>query len=126
MAQYSNSSSLVWRYGGALPTYRYGLQSTMVGDTIYVSGGYNPSHLTAVLSWVSSTETWQTVGSLKQGRYHHAASGNDFVALKLINHYSVVQNISSELYPLRRVLQQKGFTNSFINVSFMPIKNITS
>ena len=79
MAVYSAGSLLVWREveGGELPSPRYGLRATVVGDVLYVSGGYFydgiSNYLTSVLSWNPAGETWQEVGNLAVGRYYHAA-----------------------------------------------------
>ena len=75
MAVYSAGSPLVWREveGGELPSPRSGLRATVVGDVLYVSGGYDNNYLTSVLSWNPARETWQEVGDLAVGRYRHAA-----------------------------------------------------
>ena len=76
MAVYSAGSPLVWRQveGGELPSPRWGLRATVVGDTIYVSGGYDAdNYLTSVLSWNPAGETWQEVGDLAVAREYHAA-----------------------------------------------------
>ena len=76
VAVYSAGSPLVWRVveGGELPSPRTGLRATVVGDALYVSGGYDGNnHLTSVLSWNPAVETWQEVGNLAVGRESHAA-----------------------------------------------------
>ena len=76
VAVYSAGSPLVWREveHGELPSPRYGLRATVVGDVLYVSGGYDSNnYLTSVLSWNPAGETWQEVGNLAVGRYYHAA-----------------------------------------------------
>ena len=77
VAVYSAGSPLVWREveGGELPTPRYGLQSIVVGDVLYASGGRDDdsNHLTSVLSWNPAGETWQEVGNLAVARLYHAA-----------------------------------------------------
>ena len=79
VAVYSAGSPLVWREveGGELPTPRSGLRATVVGDVLYVSGGYfydgNDNYLTSVLSWNPASETWQEVGNLAVARESHAA-----------------------------------------------------
>ena len=75
MAVYSAGSPLVWREveGGELPSPRYGLRATVVGDSLYVSGGVGRDIFTSVLSWNPAGETWQEVGNLAVGRYDHAA-----------------------------------------------------
>ena len=75
MAVYSAGSPLVWREveGGELPTPRSSLRATVVGEVLYVTGGYNGNPLTSVLSWNPAGETWQEVGNLAVGRYLHAA-----------------------------------------------------
>ena len=77
MAVYSAGSPLVWREveGGELPSPRYGLRATVVGDVLYVTGGsagFGNYH-TSVLSWNPAGETWQEVGNLAVGRESHAA-----------------------------------------------------
>ena len=79
MAVYSAGSPLVWREveGGELPSPRRGLRATVVGEILYVSGGYfyddGDNYLTSVLSWNPAGETWQEVGDLAVGRMVHAA-----------------------------------------------------
>ena len=79
MAVYSAGSPLVWREveGGELPSPRRGLRATVVGEILYVSGGYfydgGHNYLTSVLSWNPAGESWQEVGDLAVGRYNHAA-----------------------------------------------------
>ena len=76
MAVYSAGSPLVWREveGGELSSPRNGLRATVVGDILYVSGGYDGYHyLTSVLSWNPAGETWQEVGNLAVAREYHAA-----------------------------------------------------
>ena len=76
MAVYSAGSPLVWREveGGELPSPRYGLRATVVGDVLYVTGGEesNNNYLTSVLSWNPAGETWQEVGDLAVARDYHA------------------------------------------------------
>ena len=45
----------------------------MVDNILYVTGGFDPTILTSILSWNPSTETWQTAGELAKDRYGHAA-----------------------------------------------------
>ena len=75
VAVYSAGSPLVWREveGGELPSPRYGLRATVVGDILYMTGGYDGNDLTSVLSWNPAGETWQEVGNLAVKRYEHAA-----------------------------------------------------
>ena len=76
VAVYSAGSPLVWREveGGELPSPRWGLRATVVGDFLYVSGGRdNTNYLTSVLSWNPAGETWQEVGDLAVPRWDHAA-----------------------------------------------------
>ena len=71
VAVYSAGSPLVWREveGGELPTPRHGLRATVVGESIYVTGGYDGrNYLTSVLWWKPAGETWQEVGNLTVGR----------------------------------------------------------
>ena len=76
VAVYSAGSPLVWREveGGELPSPRSGLRATVVGEVLYVSGGYDGNNdLTSVLSWNPAGETWQEVGNLAVARYFHAS-----------------------------------------------------
>ena len=77
MAVYSAGSPLVWREveGGELPSPRYGLRATVVGDVLHVTGGYDydGNYLTSVLSWNPAGETWQAVGNLAVARSSHAS-----------------------------------------------------
>ena len=75
VAVYSAGSPLVWREveGGELPSPRYGLRATVVGDILYMTGGYDGNDLTSVLSWNPAGETWQEVGNLAVARFYHAA-----------------------------------------------------
>ena len=76
VAVYSAGSPLVWREveGGELPSPRYGLRATVVGNIIYVSGGNEDGrgYLTSVLSWNPAGETWQEIGNLVVARGWHA------------------------------------------------------
>ena len=77
VAVYSAGSPLVWREveGGELPSPRYGLRATVVGDVLYITGGRdgNNIYLTSMLSWNPAGETWQDVGNLAVAREYHAA-----------------------------------------------------
>ena len=79
VAVYSAGSPLVWREvdGGELPSPRYDLRATVVGEILHVSGGYfydvKDNYLTSVLSWNPASETWQEVGNLAVPRHDHAA-----------------------------------------------------
>ena len=77
VAVYSAGSPLAWREveGGELPSPRSGLRATVVGEFIYVSGGWdgNNNYFTSVLSWNPAGETWQEVGNLAVARESHAA-----------------------------------------------------
>ena len=79
MAVFSAGFPLVWREveGGELPSPRSGLRATVVGEILYVSGGYfydgDYNYPTSVLSWNPAGETWQEVGDLAVGREYHAA-----------------------------------------------------
>ena len=44
----------------------------MVENVLYVSGGYNHGHLTAILSWDPLQEKWTHAGDLKVARRDHA------------------------------------------------------
>ena len=75
MAVYSAGSLIVWgeMEGGELPSPRYGLRATVVGDVLYVTSGDDGNYLTSVLSWNPAGETWQEVGNLAVARDYHAA-----------------------------------------------------
>ena len=77
MAVYSSGSQLEWREveGGQLPSPRFGLIATLVGDVLFVTGGLddNGAALTSILSWDPVGESWHPAGDLAVGRYYHAA-----------------------------------------------------
>ena len=77
VATYTVSNNLLgWREvdGGDLPSPRAGLRATMVGNTIFVTGGiHNDTFLTSILSWDPTTESWQPAGNLSMARFQHAA-----------------------------------------------------
>ena len=60
--------------GGELPSPRAGLRASMVGDSVFVTGGiHGDTFLTSILSWDPTTESWQAAGNLSVGRFQHAA-----------------------------------------------------
>ena len=60
--------------GGELPQPRSFLRATMVGDILFVSGGWDGNNdLTSILSWDPVAESWQAAGDLDMGRDNHAA-----------------------------------------------------
>ena len=78
MAKYTAGvSQLEWREveSGKLPSPRSGLQAAMVDNVVYVTGGrdndYN--HLTSILSWDPTSESWEEAGNLAVARSYHAA-----------------------------------------------------
>ena len=79
VAKYSSDNQLEWREveSGQLPSPRVWLQAAMDDNIIYVTGGLEPDNdynrLTSILSWDPSTESWQLVGDLVNGRADHAA-----------------------------------------------------
>ena len=76
MVVYSSGSQLEWREveGGELPSPRSYLRATLVGDLLFVTGGYDGDHdLTSILSWDPVAETWQAAGDLAVARDSHAA-----------------------------------------------------
>ena len=77
MAVYSTGGQLEWREveGGELPSPRSSLQATLVGDLLFVTGGYDGDVLTSILSWDPVAETWQAAGDLAVARYYQAAVG---------------------------------------------------
>ena len=64
-----------WREveGGELPSPRWILRATLVGDILFVTGGYGNGYFTSILSWDPVAESWQSAGELAVGRYEHAA-----------------------------------------------------
>ena len=76
MAVYSSGSQLEWREveGGQLPSPRHALKATLVGDVLFISGGFDDGNfLTSILSWDPVAESWQQAGDLAVGRGFHAA-----------------------------------------------------
>ena len=77
MAFYSSGKNLEWREveTGQLPSKRGDLRATVVGNILFVTGGYHGYHECDedVLSWDPVAETWQDVGDLAVQRYNHAA-----------------------------------------------------
>merc|ERR1712130_784397 len=77
VAVLSSGSQLEWREveGGQLPSPRFRLRATSIGDIIYVSGGWddNDNDLTSILSWDPVAESWQPAGDLDVARDSHAA-----------------------------------------------------
>ena len=75
MAVYSSGSQLEWREveGGQLPSPRDELRATLVGDVLFVSGGFYGHYLTSILSWDPVAESWQPSGDLAVARKSHAA-----------------------------------------------------
>ena len=97
VATYTSGSQLEWREveGGQLPSPRWGLRATLVDNVIFVTGGqidaaygdgdeeddYDDNdygvdydgQFKKILSWDPLTESWQQAGTLKVGRYGHAA-----------------------------------------------------
>jgi len=73
---YSSGGQLEeWREveGGELPSPRVGLQATLVGDILFVTGGVDDNNvLTSILSWDPVAESWQEAGDLAVARYTHA------------------------------------------------------
>ena len=60
--------------GGELPSPRFGLRATLVGDILFVTGGWDGNNeLTSILSWDPVTESWQAAGDLAVARSDHAA-----------------------------------------------------
>ena len=77
VATYTVGNNLLeWREvdSGELPSPRVGLRATMVGNSIFVTGGiHGDTFLTSILSWNPTTESWQAAGNLSVGRFQHAA-----------------------------------------------------
>ena len=76
MAVYSSGGQLEWREveGGELPSPMVGLRATVVGDVLFVTGGWDgDNYPTSILSWDPVAESWQQAGDLAMGRYDHAA-----------------------------------------------------
>jgi len=77
VATYSSGGQLEeWREvdGGELPSPRLGLQATLVGDILFVTGGYGNGYFTSILSWDPVAESWQAAGDLAVARDYHAAA----------------------------------------------------
>ena len=77
MAFYSSGSQLEWREveGGELLSPRSDLRATLVGDILFVTGGWDEDFnaLTSILSWDPVAESWQAAGNLAVARVYHAA-----------------------------------------------------
>ena len=75
MAVYSSDDHLEWREGegGQLPSPRYALRVTLIGDVLFVTGGWDGSRLTSIVSWDPVAESWQQTGDLAVARSLHAA-----------------------------------------------------
>ena len=65
---------------GQLPSKRVDLRATVVGNILFVTGGYpglcdddDLDCYPSVLSWDPVAETWHYVGELSVQRYNHAA-----------------------------------------------------
>ena len=60
--------------GGELPSPRTGLRATLVGDTLFVTAGFDDAFNdhTSILSWDPVTESWQAAGDLAMERNAHA------------------------------------------------------
>ena len=52
---------------------RYGLRATLVSETLFVSGGFDDSYFTSILSWDPVAESWQQVDDFLEARQYHAA-----------------------------------------------------
>jgi len=76
VATYSSGGQLEeWREveGGELPSTRGSLRATLVGDVLFLIGGWDGNnHLTSILSWDPVAESWQAAGDLAVGRSSHA------------------------------------------------------
>ena len=76
MAVYSGGSQLEWREveGGELPSPRNAPRASVIGEIIFVTGGWDGSNdLTSILSWDPVAESWQQAGELAVARGEHAA-----------------------------------------------------
>ena len=77
MAVYSSGGQLEeWKEveGGELPSPRTGLRATLVGDTLFVTGGKDNNYFfPSILSWDPVAESWQSAGDLAVARSDHAA-----------------------------------------------------
>jgi len=78
VATYSSGGQLEeWREveGGELPSPRYYLRATLVGKTLFITGGedVDVNYLTSILSWDPVTESWQADGDFAVARNFHAA-----------------------------------------------------
>ena len=76
MAVYSSGSQLEWKrvFSGGLPSPRFRLRATSVGNVLFVTGGFDgDTFLTSILSWDPVAERWQGDGDLDVRRNYHAA-----------------------------------------------------
>ena len=77
VAVYSSGSQLEWREveGGQLPVPRSSPRATLVGETLFLTGGLDDyfTYATSILSWDPVTESWQAAGNLTVPRHWHAA-----------------------------------------------------
>ena len=54
-------------------TSRWGPRATLVGDILFVTGGFSKPTSKSILSWDPVAKTWQPAGDLAVGRFLHAA-----------------------------------------------------
>ena len=76
MAAFSSGIQVEWREveGGQLAQPRRGPRVTLVGDILFLTGGFDGNHeLTSILAWDPVAESWQAGGDLALWRYNHAA-----------------------------------------------------
>ena len=60
-----------------------GLRAAVIDNHIFVTGGWDgQSHLTQILRWDPSTESWQHVGNFAVGRESHAAVAIPFSTIE--------------------------------------------
>lgn len=63
-----------WQTENPMPTARYGADSCVVGDKIYVIGGNGADRLNAVEIYNTKTNTWSTAAPMPTARGHLTAS----------------------------------------------------
>ena len=77
VATYTVGGITEWREveGGWLPQQRYGLRAATIDNVIFITGGIDNDyeHLSSILSWDPSAESWQPAGNLSVARSRHAA-----------------------------------------------------
>jgi len=69
------SSSLArWSYVGNLPKATNGLAGISINNKIFITGGYNGTHVSDILKFNPDTVLWEKTGEMKNARYNHAVA----------------------------------------------------